>query len=207
MTQDGKVLERAGTELGPVIGHWFDIITETEPGVPSPVEALSGDHMVGLYRDIAPRKMREQRTGFVQITPEDLRPKAENVDGGDTLYLEAVSMRKSRFFAADLQYIEENWLAMVDEVKYGAREVLGSAWLMKHTFGKVFIYLNTRLPMPLWIRPVPLDAGLQADMFQIVIQGRSLNAPIFTNIHTEVSMVWARQWAKAVHGYYKKVED
>ena len=199
-----ELLKETGRQLTPLIGHEFSVIDEIEPGVKCPLEALSGDHTVGIYLDVIPLKMREHLSGFQEISVADLRPQKSTSDGMERLFLEAESMRLSRFRAEWLQYLETGWEAYVDEVKYPCQEVLGTAHFMKSVYGDAHIYLNTEVPMPLWIRPRAISSKLNGEMPQIVIQGRSLDRIIFTNIHTEVSMEFARRWADAVHGYYKK---
>lgn len=213
-------LRATGNVLEPIIGHQFSIIDEIEPGVKVPIEALSGDHTVGLYLDVIPRKMRDQVSGFREITLGDLRPHiSPGEECRNVAYLEAEGLRSGRFRAEWLQYLEDGWWAYVDEVKYPAVEVLGSVYYMKQTYGQAHIYLHPTVPMPLWIRPTPLSesgndlpqraqdrAEKANDPFvQIVIQARCRDSIVFTNIHTEVSMTYASRWAGAVHGYYKKV--
>ena len=204
------ILKDAGDKLGALTGHKFDVIECIEPGVPSPPESLSEDHMIGIYLDAAPKKMMVRQHEFHQVDICDFLPKLEKAgENGlvaDTLFLEMERMRGCRFQAADLQYLEADWTAFVDEVKYTAAEVMGCAYYIKKIFGEVFIYFNNNIPMPLWIRPVPLNINLNPELLQIAIQARSLSKPIFTNIHTEVSMEYARQWAEAARGYYKICE-
>ena len=188
-------LQKIGNALNQIINHNFDVIEETEPGKPSPIEALSGDHMIGIYFDIIPRKMREKLSGFKKIEIHDLLPQKD--------FLEAEKMRGCRFQAADLQYLETDWTAYTDEVKYKTLDVLGCAHYIKKEHGNVYIYLNDEIPMPLWLRSVPLGEPLSPEAPQIVIQAMSLDKPIFTNIHTEMSVEYARLWAEDARGYYK----
>lgn len=199
-------LQEAGNALEPLMAHKFSVIDEIEPGVKSPIEALSEDHTVGLYLDVVPRKVREQLAGFKEISLGYLRPHTnENAEGQEAIYLEAEELRNCQFRAEWLQYMEEGWWATVDEVEYPAREVLGALYYVTKTYGQAHIYLNTQVPMPLWIRPVPLSQPDDGEFVQIMIQARSQGKFIPTNIHTEVSMEFARRWVAAVHGYYKKL--
>ena len=55
----------------------------------------------------------------------------------------------------------------------------------------------------MWIRPAPLGKKLDPIFPQIAIQAWSLDKPVYTNIHTEISMEYARKWAAQARNYYK----
>jgi hypothetical protein len=199
-----EAMKKICKDLGVIVGQGFDVIECVEPGVPSPLEALSKDHMIGVYFDAIPMKMTAQLSGFREARIHELLPRIEDFRGNPReLFLEMEGMRGCRFQAASLQYLEEDWAAYADEVKYLASDVMGCAYYMGKTFGGVHIYLNDALPMPLWMRPAPISETLEPECPQIAIQARSLDRPIFTNIHTVVSMEYARRWAAAARGYYK----
>jgi len=195
------ILEAFGKKVGSAIEQSFDVIDEVQPGVPMLPEALSTDHTVGIYCQAIPLKMREHLDGFERISLEELKPQ---FDGKAAMYLEYEPLQGVQFRAEWLQYIEEGFAAMVDEVKYSAKAVLGAIWATKQAYGEVYIYLHKTIPMPLWIRSTPLGVE-DASRPSICLQAYSGDSFIPTNIHVEVDMEYARVWVPGVHTYYKKI--
>lgn len=197
----GIFAERAAA----VIPHKFEIITSLGDGTAIPPEALSEDHTVGLYGDVVPRKMREDAAAFQEIDIADLLPQVTAEPGPTGLrgewFLECPGLRNVRFRAEKLQYLEEGWWAVTSEVKYPAATVLALLYVMKALYGSARICLNTETPMPLWLRPTPL--GEDARGVQAVVQARGEGRVLYTNIHSECTMEFARQFVDAVRGYYR----
>ncbi|MCJ7752198.1 MAG: hypothetical protein MUQ65_14120 [Armatimonadetes bacterium] len=191
--------------LAEQVPHTFEIITALGDGTSIPVEALSDDHTIGLYGAVIPRKMRDSLEGFREVEVADFilqRELAPTPTGARMdLYLEFPGLRDIRFRAERLQYLEEGWWAATREVKYPAETVLGCLHVMKQRYGEVRLYLNGELPMPLWVRSDPL--GEPARGVQIVIQARGEGRVLFTNIHSECTMEYARQFAEAARSYYR----
>lgn len=187
-----------------LVSHRFDVIDTLLDGSRIPVEALSEDHSVGIYGSVAPRKMRDHVDGYAAVDLAELRP---NLELATTPFgakyqevLEYVPLRGVRFRAEDLQYIEEGWAATLVEVKYPLYTTLALLHLVAEAFGSARLYLNRRLPMPLWIRSEPL--GEEPARAQIAIQVTATGRMRPTNIHTECSMEYARQWVTAARDYY-----
>jgi hypothetical protein len=198
-------LTQVAEDLSTVLPHRFDVITALPDGTSIPPEALSEDHTIGLYGDVIPRKMRENADGFREIEVADLLPQLalERTTTGATVqwFLECPALRNVRFRAERLQYLEEGWWGVTGEVKYPAATVLGLLHVVKARYGLARIYLNTELPLPLWIRSTPLNEsnpGVQA-----AIQARGEGRVLLTNIHTECPMDFARQFAAAARHYYR----
>ncbi len=201
----------AGAEIGEVaallaeqLPHAFEIITALGDGTPIPEEALSEDHTIGLYGSVAPRKMRDSLEGFREVEVADFVPQREPAGTRAGLYLEFPGLRGVRFRAERLQYLEEGWWAVSGEVKYPAEAVLACSYVMKQRYGEVHLYLNSELPMPLWVRSGPLEAPARG--VQVVIQARGEGRVLFTNIHSECTMEFAAQFAEAARGYYRLAE-
>lgn len=116
-----------------------------------------------------------------------------------------MQLRGVTFRAEKLQYLAEGFLARVAECKYKAKPVLGSLFVMKNTYGSAHIYINTRLPMPLWIRPNKIDD--LKNMPQVVIQAFSGDRCIPTNIHVDVPKECASLYYEACRQYYEIVGD
>jgi hypothetical protein len=190
MRDQAVMIRQFASAAARLVPHRFDVIEALDDGTPIPVEALSEDHTIGIYGAVAPRKMRDHVDGYQEIGLHALRPQArlEHTPSGSRvdLYLEHVPFRGVRFRAEELQYLEEGWWASLPEVKYPAASVLTLTHLVAEAFGSVHVNLNTRLPMPLWIRSRPLgdeDPGLQ-----VAIQARAGDRMRPTNIHTECPM-------------------
>ena len=187
-----------------VVSHRFDVIDTLMDGSRIPIEALSEDHSIGIYGTVAPRKMRDHIDGYAAIDLAELRPSRElRATPFGTEYeelLEYVPFRGVRFRAEELQYLEEGWDATLVEVKYPLYTTLALLHLVRESFGSAMLYLNRTLPMPLWIRSEPLETeSVRAQIaIQVTAQGRMRP----TNIHTECSMEYARQWASAARDYY-----
>lgn len=185
--------------------HRFEVITALGDGTAIPPEALSEDHTLGLYGAVVPRKMRENLAGFREIQVADLCPQisTHRTPTGITSssYLEYPGLRDIHFRAERLQYLEEGWWAVSSEVKYPAHTVLALLYAMKQQYGAACTYLNTELPMPLWIRPAPL--GEDTEGVQAVIQARGEGRVLLTNIHSECTMEYAAQWAGVARSYYR----
>lgn len=198
-------LTRVAEQLSKVLPHSFDVITALPDGTPIPPEALSEDHTIGLYGDVIPRKMRENAGGFREIEIADLLPQMvlERTSTGVSVQwsLEYPALRNVRFRAERLQYLEEGWWAVTGEVKYPAATVLCLLHVVKELYGSARICLNTELPMPLWIRSAPPDESNRG--VQAAIQARGEGRVLFTNIHTECPMDFARQFAAAARHYYR----
>ena len=188
--------------------HRFDVFAALGDGTPIPVEALSEDHTIGLYGAVVPRKMRDSLGGFREVEVADFV--AQRMLTGTSTgaqiewFLEYPGLRDVRFRAERLQYLDEGWWAVTREVKYPAETVLACIHLMKERYGAAHLFLNTELPMPLWIRSDPM--GKQARGVQIVIQAQGEGRILFTNIHSECTMDYARAWAEAARGYYRVPE-
>src|SRR5262245_55313934 len=162
MTDNDAVaeIEAVAAELSKLVPHTFGIVTALNDGTVIPTEALSEDHTVGLYRTAVPRKMRENLEGFRDVDVAEMAPQRA-LEGTPTgaradLYLEVPALRGVRFRAEWLQYLEEGWWAVTDEVKYPAATVLAALHVVKQRYGEAHLVLNTELPMPLWIRSAPL---------------------------------------------------
>jgi hypothetical protein len=187
-----------------VVPHRFDVIDALDDGTTIPTEALSEDHTIGIYAQVAPRKMREHIHGYRRIEIAELRPQTVVTPTASgvrhDIFLEYVPLRGVRFRAEDLQYLEEGWWATLHEVKYPAITVLALAHLIREAYDTAAIYLNTVLPMPLWIRSGPLED--ESVDVQVAIQARADDRMRPTNIHTECPMEYARRWAAAARDYY-----
>jgi hypothetical protein len=192
-----------------LLPHRFTLIRALDDGTAIPAEALSDDHSIGIYWDVAPRKMREHVDDYEQIDISCLRPKSTLGMGASgsrhEWFLEYVPMRGVRFRAEQLQYLEEGWTATLAEVKYPAQTVLALTHLVREASGSVITYLNTRIPMPLWIRAQPF--GSPNVGVQIAVQARAGDQMRPTNIHTECPMEYARQWVAAARTYFDPAPD
>jgi hypothetical protein len=202
-----RTFTTAAADLTP---HRYTIIDALDDGTSIPVEALSEDHSVGVYGEVAPRKMREHADGYVEINLARLRPQTrlERTIAGWTQqsFLEYAPLRGVRFRAEELQYLEEGWDATLAEVKYPTTTVLALAHLVNEAYGdSARVYLHTALPMPLWIRAHPFDSSDVGVQFAIQVRAGNQMRP--TNIHTECSMEYARRWVTAAHGYYDAVAE
>jgi hypothetical protein len=201
-------IERLAAQVSSLIPHRFEIITRLDDGTAIPPEALSEDHSLGLYGEIVPYKMRENLAGYRQIEIADLVPQQELARSATGMragwFLEYPPLRDVRFRAERLQYLEEGWWAVTAEVKYPAETTLALLYTIKQLYGAAHLYLNTELPMPLWIRPAPL--GEETQGAQAVIQARGEGRILSTNIHTECPMETARRWAGAARNYYRIAE-
>lgn len=87
--------------------------------------------------------------------------------------------------------------------KYPAQTVLALAHLVHEMSGSAFIYVNTTLPMPLWIRAHPLGSAEVG--VQVAVQARAGDRVRPTNIHTECLMEYARSWVTAARAYFDLV--
>lgn len=193
-----------------LIPHQFTVIDRLDDGTSIPIEALSEDHSVGVYGDVAPRKMRDHASGYSEINLARLRPVTRlepRIAGwSQQSFLEHVPMRGVRFRAEELQYLEHGWDATLAEVTYPATTVLALAHLVHEAYGdSVHVYLNTVLPMPLWIRAKPMGSSELGVQFAIQVRAGSRMRP--TNIHTECPMEFARRWVVQAHDYYDPVID
>jgi hypothetical protein len=208
MTDTLAEIEAFAAEASTVIPHRFTVITALDDGTSIPPEALSEDHSVGLYGAIVPHKMRENLGAYREIDVAELKPQqvltATATGARVEQFLEYVPLRGVRFRAERLQYLEEGWWATIPQVKYVSVTVLGLLYLVKYRFGSARLFLNTELPLPLWIRSAPL-AG-EATGVQAVVQVRDENRTRPTNIHTECPMVYARRWAAQARTYYQLAE-
>jgi hypothetical protein len=192
-------------ELSTLVPHVFEIITALGDGTAIPAEALSEDHTVGLYREAIPLKMRENLAGFREIEVADLVPQRviewTPTGARADLYLEAPVLRGIRFRAERLQYLDDGWWAVTSEVKYPAATLLAALHAIKKRYGAAHLFLNTELPMPLWVRSAPL--GRETNGVEVVIQARGEGRVLFTNIHSECTMEYARAWVQAARRYYR----
>jgi hypothetical protein len=192
-----------------LLPHRFDVIDHLDDGTGIPVEALSEDHSIGVYREISPRKLRERQHEYVRIELHELTPievSSPTVAGArHEWYLECVPMRGVRFHAEWLQYLEEGWEASLESVTYPAMTAITLANALHTRYGRAFIYLNPTTPMPLWIRSTQLesaDVGISA-----VVQVQSGGRMSPTNIHTECPMEYARQWSERARSYFDPVPN
>jgi hypothetical protein len=192
-------------ELEGLLPHRFEVITALGDGTPIPAEALSEDHSIGLYRQAIPRKMREAMAGFREIHIGELAPQVSlsetPVGVRAEWYLEYPGLRGVRFRAERLQYLEEGWWGVTSEVKYPAATALALLHVMQRRYGRAHLCLNAELPMPLWVRPAPLQAP--AAGVEAVVQARGEGRVLFTNIHSECTMEFASQFTEAARGYYR----
>jgi len=193
-----------------LVPHRFDVLETLDDGTRIPVEALSEDHSIGVYADVAPRKMREHVDEYQRIDITFLRPQIRlevGLAGSSTQwFLEYVPLRGVQFRAEQLQYLEEGWPATLAEVNYPAHTALALAYLVQEAYGSsAVIYLNTTLPMPLWIRSQPIDSSDPGVQFAIQVQAGNRMRP--TNIHTECPMEYARRWVTQARSYYDPVAD
>ena len=207
MTDTIAEIRQVAQQAASVLPHTFEIITALD-GEHIPPEALSEDHTIGLYGDIIPRKMRESADGFREVEVADFRPQLTYGPTATGIqaqwFLEYPALRNVRFRAEKLQYLEEGWWAVTAEVKYAAASVLGLLYLLRKLYGAVHICVNAQLPMPLWLRAAPL--GQDSRGVQAVVQARGGDKVLFTNIHTECSMAYARQFADDARSYYQLAE-
>jgi hypothetical protein len=194
---------------GGLLAHRFDVVVALDDGTAIPPEALSEDHTIGIYGDVAPRKMREHVDGYRLASLQELRLQSRMTstpEGWKTeLFLEHAGLRGVRFRAEDLQYLEDGWWATISEVKYPAVTVLILAHLIQESVGESYVYLNDRLPMPLWIRSRPLESPNVE--VQVAIQVRAGDRMRPTNIHTECSIEYGRRWVEAARSYYDPAVD
>jgi len=119
-------------------------------------------------------------------------------------FLEVPELRDVRFRAEKLQYLEDGWWATTSEVKYPAATLLAVLHVMRRHYGGAHLCLNTTLPMPLWIRSTPF--GKPSEGVEVVIQARGEGRVLFTNIHSDCTMEYARAWAQAARRYYRLAE-
>lgn len=187
-----------------LVSHRFEVIDTLLDGSRIPVEALSEDHSIGIYGAVAPRKMRDHIGGYTAVDISELRPTravtATPFGAEFREHLEYVPLRGVRFRAEQLQYIEDGWDATLEEVKYPLYTTVALMNLVAEAFGSAHLYLHRTLPMPLWIRTDPL--GVEPARGQIAIQVTATGRMRPTNIHTECSMEYARQWVAAARDYY-----
>jgi len=206
---DSAEIKAVADELAGRIPHTFEVITALGDGIPIPPEALSEDHTIGIYGLVVPRKMRDNLDGFREVEVADFvtQRRLLHTPTGIQLewFLEFPGLRNVRFRAERLQYLDEGWWAVSSEVKYPAETVLACLQMTKQMHGAARLYLNTELPMPLWIRSNELTEESRG--VQIVIQARGEGRILFTNIHTECTMNYARQWANAARSYYRMPDD
>ena len=192
-------------ELTPLLPHRFDKISALGDGTAIPIEALSEDHTIGIYGQLIPRLMRNCLAEFQEVQLSDFIPQTASIStatGYKTdLYLEYPPLRNTRFRTEKLQYIEYGWWAITSEVKYPLLTVLTIAYLMKKLYGVIHLYINATTPMPLWLRSTPMN--IETPHPQVVIQARGEDRILFTNIHTECSIEYSRQWAEAIKKYYR----
>jgi hypothetical protein len=202
-------LKRAAAEVERLLPHRFEIITALADGTPIPAEALSEDHTIGLYAGTIPRKMRDAAAGFQEVEIGDFLPqrpgRADGESASGEWHLEYPPLRGVRFRAERLQYLEEGWWAVTGEVKYPASAVLALLYVTKQRYGSAQMLVNTELPMPLWIRPGA--GGKAAGAVEAVVQARGEGRVLFTNIHSECPMEYARQFAEAARGYYRLADE
>lgn len=191
-----------------VIPHRFEIIDRLADGTAIPVEALSEDHSIGIYAGVAPRKMREQENGYVRTRPEAFvsRLRSHATPSGMDIrsFIEYVPLRGVRFRAEKLQYLEEGWTATIPEVVYPTHSVLALMNLVHERFGEAFLYLNTTLPMPLWLRSHAIG---EPAAVQVALQAYAGGRIRPTNIHSECTMEYARAWVEDARGYFEIVSD
>jgi hypothetical protein len=189
---------------GNLVSHRFDVIDTLLDGSRIPVEALSEDHSIGIYGAVAPRKMRDHADGYSMVDLAEFRPSRALSDtpfgAAYQELLEYVPLRGVRFRAEELQYLEEGWDATLVEVKYPLYTTLALLNLLEEAYGSAHAYLHRTLPMPLWIRTEPL--GAEPARAQIAIQVTATGRMRPTNIHTECSMEYARQWVSAARDYF-----
>ncbi len=201
-------IQRLTERLTDLLPHRFEVIHSLEDGTVIPVEALSEDHSIGLYAEVVPYKIRQNLGGYQSVEIADFLPRqqVERVATGVRVewFLEYTPLRGVRFRAERLQYLEEGWWAQTAEVTYPAATVLALLSAVKSLYGAAYLYLNTELPMPLWVRPAPLDQPTPGG--QVVLQARGEGRLLPTNIHTECPMEYARRWAGAARSYYRIAE-
>lgn len=206
---DPAEIRAVAGELAGRIPHTFEVITALGNGTAIPVEALSEDHTIGLYGPTVPHKMRDSLAGFREVEVTDFVTQRRLLPTPTGIqvewFLEFPGLRNVRFRAERLQYLDEGWWAVSSEVKYPAETVLACLQVTKQMHGAARLYLNTELPMPLWIRSNELTEESRG--VQIVIQARGEGRILFTNIHTECTMDYARQWADAARSYYRMPDD
>ena len=206
---DPAEIRAVADELAGRIPHTFEVITALGNGTAIPVEALSEDHTIGLYGPTVPHKMRDSLAGFREVEVTDFVTQRRLLPTPTGIqvewFLEFPGLRNVRFRAERLQYLDEGWWAVSSEVKYPAETVLACLQVTKQMHGAARLYLNTELPMPLWIRSNELTEESRG--VQIVIQARGEGRILFTNIHTECTMDYARQWADAARSYYRTPDD
>ena len=198
-----KMIEELAEQLGPVVGHRFDMIDVINPGgLRIPAEGLAEDHTMGIYCERMPRKMLEASGSFTEIRLAELYPQR---GGEGVAYLEYAPLRGVEFQAEKLQYLKEGFLARVAECKYKAGQVLGTLYVMNKVYGDYHIYVNTRLPMPLWIRPN--EMGDRELLPQVAIQAFSGDRCTPTNIHVDVPKECAALYYEACRNYYEVIGD
>jgi hypothetical protein len=152
--------------------------------------------------------MRESINGYREVEAADFVPQLthERTPTGvsSELFLEYPPLRGVRFRSERLQYIEGGWWAVTAEVKYPADTVLALLYALKKLYGAAHLLLNTEMPMPLLVRPAPLDRDTR--WAQAVIQARGEGRILYANIHTECTLDYARQWTDAIRDYYRRAE-
>jgi hypothetical protein len=192
-------------ELRPLLPHRFEKIIALGDGTKIPAEALSEDHTIGIYGQIIPRLMRNCLAEFREVQLSDFLPQSAIVPtstGYKTdLYLEYPPLRNTQFRTEKLQYIESGWWAITADVKYPLITVMTIAAVIKKLYGNVYLYINIVTPMPLWFRATPMN--IETPHPQVVIQARGEDRILFTNIHTECSIEYSRQWEEAIKKYYR----
>ena len=207
MTEADQVdrLTRFMAGLHDLVPHRFEVITQLGDGTRIPPEALSEDHTLGLYGEVIPRKMRESVEGYSSVDIGELRPTVSLRQTPTGVVAESLleypPLRGVRFRAERLQYLEEGWWATTGEVAWPLHSVLALAYAVRQQCGAVHLCLHRELPMPLWIRGVPL--GESTCEVQAVVQARGEGRVLFTNIHSECTLAYAAQWAEAARGYYR----
>ncbi|MCC6446982.1 MAG: hypothetical protein IT210_26455 [Armatimonadetes bacterium] len=196
MSKAVGAIERFARLAEQVLPHRFDIIEQLDDGTRIPSEALSEDHTIGLYYEQIPLKMLDEEEAFIEVGWDDF----ERQTGPDGDYLEYAPLRHVRFRAEKMQYLTEGWWVTTPCVRYPAATAEALARLMEESYGEAHLYLHPKMPMPLWIRTE--SKGQDYEGVQAVIQARGPDRMLPVNIHTEVTMEYARRWEELARSYY-----
>jgi hypothetical protein len=203
--EDALTVNALATGAANLVSHRFDVIDTLLDGSRIPIEALSEDHSIGIYGAVAPRKMRDHVDGYAPVDLSELRPGRELVTtpfGSEYReLLEYVPLRGVRFRAEELQYIEDGWDATLTEVKYPLYTTVALLNFVSEAYGSAYLFMHRVLPMPLWIRTEQLLSEPARAQIAIQVTAKGRMRP--TNIHTECSMEYARQWVAAARDYYE----
>jgi hypothetical protein len=206
MAKEPTIIRTFAAAAERMLPHHFDVVDSLGEDTSIPVEALSEDHSIGIYSSVPPRKMREHQDSYCRVDIAELLLQTQltfHVTGVRyESYLEYVPLRGVRFRVEELQYLEQGWGATLSEVKYPTNTVLVLLYLVMDRYGSVFLYLNKRSPMPLWIRATPI--GELDSSVQCAIQARSGDRMRPTNIHTDVTIEYARRWADGVQEFFER---